>query len=202
MEQLDEAGALQETRRRHFDHFAGLAALEDTSAEAGYGLRPDALLNDQENLRAALDWAVDAGELERAVELMVLLENFWVTIDPIEGARRFEALLSLDVDLPDRLRARATRCYAGSLFIAGEYERSHRMNEQSLALFRDLGDDEGIAVLLHRIAISTLVHLQDPAAARKLLEESREHYHCAGSGRGEAEVTGALGYVEREQRQR
>jgi tetratricopeptide (TPR) repeat protein len=198
-EQLEEAGESEEARRGHFGYFAGLAAVEDTSAEAGYGLRAEALMNEQENLRAALNWAGEAGELERAVELMVLLENFWVTIDPIEGAHRFEELLASDVDLPDQLRARAARCYAGSLFIAGEYERSHPMNEQSLALFRALGDDEGTAVLLHRIAISTLVHLQAPAAARELLAESREHYRLAGSGRGESEVVGALGYVAKDE---
>jgi predicted ATPase/class 3 adenylate cyclase len=198
-EQLEETGELEETRRRHFDYFAELAAGADMSAEAGYGIQPGALLGEGENLRAALDWAVTAGELERAVELMVQLENFWVAIDPFEGARRFEELLGADVVLPDRLRARATRCYAGSLFISGEYERSHRMNERSLAIFRELGDDEGIAVLLHRIGISTLVHLQDPAAARKLLEESREHYRRADSNSGEAEVVGALGYVARDE---
>jgi predicted ATPase len=94
LEQLDESGEAEEIRRRHFDYFAGLAALEDTSAEAGYGLRPEALLNEHENLRAALDWAVAAGDLERAAALMILLENFWVAIDPIEGARRLEELLA------------------------------------------------------------------------------------------------------------
>jgi predicted ATPase len=199
LEQLDESGEAEEIRRRHFDYFAGLAALEDTSAEAGYGLRPEALLNEHENLRAALDWAVAAGELERAAALMILLENFWVAIDPIEGARRLEELLAHGADLPDLQRARLIRCYAGALFIAGDYERSHRMNEESLALFRALGDDEGMAVLLHRIAISTLIHLRDPARARELLAESREHYGRVGSGRGEAEVVGALGYVARDE---
>jgi len=199
VEQLEESGELEEARRRHFDHFAGLAAALDTSAEAGYGVQPGALPGEAANLRAALDWAVAAGEFERVVELMVQLENFWVTTDPFEGARRFGEVLASDVALPDRLRARATRCYAGSLFISGDYEESHRMNERSLALFRELRDDEGRGVLLHRLGISTLVHLQDPAKARELLEESRERYHRAGSGGGESEVLGALGYVARDE---
>jgi predicted ATPase len=198
-EQLEESGELADAGRRHFDYFAGVAAAADTSAEAGYGIRPGDLLTEAANLRAALDWAVAAGELERAVELMVMLENFWVATDPFEGARRFGELLDSDTALPDRLRARATRCYAGSLWISGEYERSHELNQRSLALFRELGDEEGMGVLLHRLGISTLVHLQDPAAARKLLEESREHYRRAASDRGEAEVVGALGYIARDE---
>src|SRR5262249_36810153 len=96
-------------------------------------------------------------------------------------------------------RARITRCCAGSLWISGEYERSHRLNYESLAIFRELGDDEGIGVLLHRIGISTLVLDKDPAAARQLLLESREHHRRAGSNRGEADVSGALGYVARDE---
>jgi len=199
VEQLDETGELEGTRRRHFDYFAELAAAADTSAEARYGVQRGELVEDAPNLGAALDWAVAAGEVERAVEVMVALENFWEVTNPFEGARRLEEVLTADVVLPDRLRARATRCYAGALFIAGEYERSHRMNEVGLALFRKLGDEEGVAVLLHRIGISTLIHLQDPAAAREVLEDSREHFRLANSNSGEAEVVGALGYVAREE---
>src|SRR5262249_3260421 len=196
-EQLEESGELDETRRRHFEYFAGLAAREDTSAEAGYGVQPGALLGEGENFRAALDWADAAGELEPAAEMMVSLENFWVATDTIEGARRFEEVLASGDELPDRLRARITRCCAGSLWISGEYERSHQLNYESLAIFRELGDDQGIGVLLHRIGISTLVLHKDPAAARELLLESREHHRRAGSGRGGAGVIGGLGGVAR-----
>ena len=199
LEQLDDAGEMEETGRRHFDYFAGLAADSDTSAEAGYGVQPGALLVEGANLRAALDWGVEQGEFERVAELMVMLENFWVATDPFEGARRFGELLDSDVVLSDRLRARATRCYAGSLWISGDYARSHEMNERSLAIFRELGDDEGIGVLLHRLGISTLSVREDTVAARELLEESREHYRRAGSSSGESEVVGALGYVARDE---
>ena len=162
-------------------------------------MQPGALLVEGANLRAALDWGVEQGEFERVAELMVMLENFWVATDPFEGARRFGELLDSDVVLPDRLRARATRCYAGSLWISGDYVRSHEMNERSLAIFRELGDDEGIGVLLHRLGISTLSVREDTAAARELLEESREHYRRAGSNSGESGVVGALGYVARDE---
>jgi tetratricopeptide (TPR) repeat protein len=134
-----------------------------------------------------------------ATELMVSLENFWVVADPFEGARRFGELLTPPVELPKRLRARALRCYAGSLWLSGEYERSHAMNGESLALFRELEDDEGIAVVQHRLGISTLVHLEDPEKARELLNESLEHYRRAGSERGESEVLGGLGYVSEQE---
>jgi tetratricopeptide (TPR) repeat protein len=85
------------------------------------------------------------------------------------------------------------------LWLSGQYERSHGANEESLALFRSLGDDEGIAVLLQRIGISTLGYLGDTKRARELLNESLHHYRQAGSTRGENEVIGGLGYVTREE---
>jgi predicted ATPase len=193
LELLEEAHELEEIRQRHFDFYFALAETADTSAEGGYGRRPQILLREQENLRAALDGAVAAGEITAAGELMVMLENFWVTTNPFEGARRFEELLSHE--LPDRLRARALRCFAGSLWLSGEFERSHRMNEESLGLFRALGDEEGVGVLLHRIGISTMF-VGDHEEARRLLDESLRKLRELGSARGEAEVMGALGYLQ------
>jgi tetratricopeptide (TPR) repeat protein len=191
LELLQEACELDETRQRHFAFFYALAEAADTSAEGDYG-RPQILRREQENMRAALDGAVAAGEITPAVELMVMLENFWVTTNPFEGARRFEELLPHE--LPERLRARALRCFAGSLWLSGEYERSHRTNEESLALFRSLGDEEGVGVLLHRIGISTM-YLGDHEEARRLLDESLRLLRKVGSVRGEAEVIGALAYL-------
>ena len=136
LEQLEQGGEFEDARRRHFEFFTVVAQAADTSAEGDYGQQPELLVREQENLRAAVDGAVTAGEHVQALELMILLENFWVVTDPIEGARRFEEVLASRRQLPDRLRARALRCYAGSLWLAGQSERSHHVNEESLALFR------------------------------------------------------------------
>jgi predicted ATPase len=193
LERLDESGEADETGRRHRDFFFALAKEADMSAEGGYGRRHDVVLADQDNLRAAIDATLAAGDIERATEFTILLENFWVTADPFEGVRRFETLLGAG-ELSDRTRARALRCYAGSLFIAGAYEHSHQANEQSLALFRALGDERGEAELLTRIGISTL-QLGDPKKAREILNEglrlSRRHKLI----RGEAGAIGGLAYV-------
>jgi predicted ATPase len=193
LERLEESGEAADTRRRHLDFFFRLAEAGNMSAEADYGRRYDLLPPEQENLRAAIDTAVALGDVALTTELLVLLENFWVTLDPLEGVRRFEAVLG-EGEVPDLLRARALRCYAGSLFLAGHYERSHRANEESLALFRALGDEQGVAVLLHRIGISTL-QLGDGERAREFLEESLRLFRRVGPARGEAEAIGGLGYV-------
>ncbi len=193
LERLEEAGELEETRRRHFDFYFQLTQRADSSVEGAYG-RQNVLIPDQDNLRGALDRAIAAGEVEPATELMVMLEQFWVMNYPFEGASRFEALLARRAELPERLQARALRCFAGSTWLSGDYERSHRANEESLALFRSLGDDEGVAVLLHRIGISTM-YVGELADARRLLNESLELHRRIDSVRGEVEVLGGLAYL-------
>ena len=193
LEALAEAGELDETRRRHFDFYFALVQSADMSAESGYGREPELLLREQDNLRAALDTAVEAARIVEATELMVMLENFWVTTNPFEGARRFQPLL--EHELPELLRARALRCFSGSLWMSGEFERSHRLNEESLALFRSIGDKEGTAVLLHRIGISTM-RFGDHEEVRQLLDESLRLFREVGSVSGESEVLGALAYLQ------
>ena len=196
LEALAEAGEQDDTTRRHFDFYFALVQSQDMSAESGYGRDPELLLREQDNLRAALDAAVESNRIVEAADLMVMLENFWVTVNPFEGARRFEPLLQHD--LPDLLRARALRCFSGSLWMSGEYERSHALNKESLALFRSLGDKEGTAVLLHRIGISTM-RAGDHQEVRELLDESLRLFREVGSVSGEAEVLGALAYLLEEE---
>jgi predicted ATPase len=190
---LDESGEADELRRGHAEFFLAFAEVAGMSAEHDYGRRYDVLPPEQENLRAAIDWLAAAGEIERALRLAIALENFWVIFDPFEGMRRFEALLR-EGGVPDIVRARALRCYAGSSFLAGKYEQAQRANEESLALFRAAGDEPGIAELLHRIGINALT-LGDRERAQELLEQSLALFRKLGSARGEAEAIGALGYV-------
>jgi predicted ATPase len=197
-EQLDESREADELGRAHADFFLALADSAAMSAEHDYGRRYDILPPESGNLRAAIDWLAAAGDLERALQLAIALENFWVIVDPFEGMRRFEALLS-EGGVPDLVRARALRCFAGCSFLAGKFEQAQRANEESLALFRAAEDEPGIAELLHRIGINTLM-LGERDRAQEQLEESLALFRKLGSARGEAEAIGALGYVAHDAR--
>jgi predicted ATPase len=193
LERLEEAGEAGELHRRHADFFLAYAESANMSAEGDYGRRYDLIPPEQDNLRAAIDWAVAAGEIELGVRIAVALENFWVITDPFEGMRRFETLLTAGGDIPPILRARALRCYGGSSHIAGKYAQAQRASEESLALFRAEGDERGIAILLHRLGVTALA--LEKREARELLEESLELFRQTGSRRGEAEAIGSLGHL-------
>jgi predicted ATPase len=194
VERLDESGEADKVRRRHADFFLALAESANMSAEGDYGRRYDLLLPEQDNLRAAVDWLLASGEIELGFRFTVALENFWVITDPFEGMRRFEALFEAGGDVEPVLRARALRCYGGSSHVSGKYEQAVRAYEESLALFRAQDDEQGVAVLLHRLGVSALV--VDKSEARELLEESLEKFRRTGSRRGEGEAIGSLGHLE------
>jgi predicted ATPase len=133
-ERLEESRDAQDVQRRYFDHFLAVAESAQLSAEAEYGRRHDLVLPETDNLRAAFDWTVEIGEIELGFRLAISLENFWVTLDPFEGVRRFEALFAAGGDIAPIIRARALRCYGGSSSMAGKHEQAQRAFEESLAL--------------------------------------------------------------------
>jgi predicted ATPase len=194
LEQLAESDEEAEIRRRHADFFLALGRQAGLAAEAGYSRRYELVPPDADNFRAAIDWALETGEIELAAEIAVSLENFWVTNDPFEGARRFEALLARGEELEPVLRARLLRCFSGSSHMAGRYEASFRAIQQSMALFREAEDVEGIAVVAHRLGIASLMR-GELDEARKQLAEALELSEELESRRGIAESIGALGYL-------
>jgi predicted ATPase len=195
-ERLRETGEDNEIRRRHAEFFLALAELANLSSEANdRGPRPELVLPEQDNLRAALDWAADVGEIELGLRLAIALEQFWVAVGPHEGARRVQALLDRAVDLPDIVRARAIRVVGGMVFMTGEFDRGDELIRQSLELFRALGDESEVAELLIRMAIYRQFQFGDTAGARALIDESRAINRRLGSPSTEAMTLGLLGEI-------
>ena len=114
LERLEQSSEAEELRRRHAEFFLALALSANLQVEAlGRGpQRHDLVIPEQANLRAALDWSLDA-EPELGLRLAVALENFWATNDPTEGVRLLEALLARGPDARTKLRARRSACSAG-----------------------------------------------------------------------------------------
>ena len=192
LEQLRARAELDALARRHFDFYAVLAESAHLTAESTEGQRHGLVIPEADNLRAAIDWAVEAGEPELATALAVALEQFWVTSNPHEGARRMTRLLEHGDELSPLLRARAFRVRGGTSFITGEFEEGSRWHAKALAGFRELGDDPRVAHMLIREAVSAW-HGGDSGRARELAEESLAL--SDGSPRDEGEALYVLGNV-------
>jgi len=200
LEQLARSPDADEIGRRHYRHYLKLAEASDLSAARRRGgERLDLAAAARDNLRAALTWSLETDSVTLGLKLATALERFWVTHDPREGMRWFDALLDRPgaAAVAPAVRAEALRAYGGATDIAGDDEGARRLYEQSLALFEELGDEHGQAVLFHRLAISDLRRGQLDRA-RELVEASHAIHVQAGDRWGQAQTTGTLGAVARD----
>jgi predicted ATPase/transcriptional regulator with XRE-family HTH domain len=139
-ERLAEAGEADRWRAAHAALFLGLseaaASHVDRADRVGWFDRLD---REQDNLRAALDYLIEAGDVPRALRMAAALRGFWqYRGNPSEGRERFRAVLALP-DASDNLRLRAaTLGQAGYLAAVaaarGDQARSTRLAGASRAI--------------------------------------------------------------------
>jgi predicted ATPase len=198
-DELDAHDESVDLRRLHAQHFADVA--ESANLNAGNlrpgGQRLDIAIVEQDNIRAALDWATASQDKALGMRVAVAMDQFWVINDPTESQRRYRALFELPGEVDPRLRAEALRSYASSLHIMGEQDAAARLYRESLDLFDELGDDPGRAVLLHRFGILAMQR-QELAEARELVEESHAIHERNGDAWGLTQTVGTLGAIERD----
>jgi len=172
-EQLAQSGEEDKFVRRHALEFACFAE------EAGAGLRGDAqvvwferLEAEHDNLRAAMDSSLAAGDDETALRLGGALGWFWYAHGhALEGCMRLTELLTAAKGAPEELRARPMYALGVLLDQRGEPERAAELVERSLAVFRQQDDRERIGTALNSLGSIKRV-LGDFDAAGSLLEES------------------------------
>jgi predicted ATPase/class 3 adenylate cyclase len=191
---LSEAGEAAEVCRNHAEHFVALARSAELGAEDdGPGDHEIARL-ELANVRAALQWAIESHETEIGLRLAVALERFWVSEAPFEGDRWFEALLADSGHVDPALRADALRDHGGAVYLLGHFDRGMAFYEESLALYRSLGDERNVAHMIHRLAVDA-VRVGDLERGRALTEEARSLAAGLGARREEALALSTLGSI-------
>ena len=174
-ERLAESAEADAIHRRHLEFFLELARSTNLSAGnlAPGGQRLDIAFEEQDNFRGALAWALTHDEIECGLELATVLEQFWVASDPSEGVRWFSRAFEHPAagSASAATRAPALRAWGSSAHIAGDPPGAEQLWLASLALFEELEDDHGCAVLLHRLGISAMIR-GDLARARELVQSS------------------------------
>ena len=137
------------------------------------------LEREHDNLRAALQWSLEqaggekAGQRsEIALRLGGALSKFWWTLGYWSEGRTFlERALATSKEAPASIQAKALYAAASLSFIQSHYEGAEAFSSESLALYRELGDQPGIALSLWVLGNIAWVR-SDTAKARSLLEEA------------------------------
>jgi predicted ATPase/class 3 adenylate cyclase len=187
-EQLRAGGDLDLVLRRHGDHFLDLAVEAEPHLTAGdQGEWLDRCDRDHANIRAALQWAIEAGEVEQAQQAAGALWRFWQQRGHLaEGRRWLEALLA--PPLPQGrtpARARALTGAGGIAWWQEDMAAAQVFYEEALAIERELGDPAGIAEALYNQGF-ILGARDDFDTAVRLFEESLELFRRAGDETGMA----------------
>jgi predicted ATPase/class 3 adenylate cyclase len=158
-ERLEASGEAEAVRRQHAEHFLALAehvAPELRGArQAQWVKRLDA---EHDNLRAALHWCVEHGEVEQGLRLGGALWRFWQMHGHLtEGRERLMEALRLPEDgMPSerRMAARAVALNGAAAWRGtGDYALARSMYEERLAISRELGDRLGVAESLNNLGI-------------------------------------------------
>lgn len=191
---LERLGSDDALRRHHAVHFLALAESANLSSEDMGREDPEIVRPELDNIRAAIDWAVDA-DLELAFRLAITMEQFWVMNDASEGVRRMGLLLERGPDIAPVLHARALRVLGEANWIAGDLEQGTSRQEEALAEFERLGDEQAVAVLLHRVSVGAIT-ARDFERGRRLLEASLAICRRLPNPKLEADVVRMLGWAE------
>ena len=194
LERFAEAEDAEEIRARHAAYYHALALTASLDTDAPGEQHPEVVLPEAANLRAALTWALERDQIEFGLGLLVALEQLWVLGYTAEGMRWFTAFLERADGQPPLLRARALRSFGSSAHFAGEFDLSSRLWEESLDEYERLGNDHGVAVLLHRLSIRAL-ESGDVERARELSERSLDLHRRLENDKGAVQPLTLLGAI-------
>ena len=190
---LVDAGEADALRRRHLEHFVALMTRAVPEIEAGGTVQwLRRVVTELDNLRAALDWALAAGQADSGLRLATVWPEYWVFCGhTTEAATRMRALM--DASEPDETlmaRSLATLATVG-IWDGTDHEGAREEGERAVRLALDVGDDRLRARTQLHLAWATAV--LEPARAMAALEAARQETEAAGDRWGTDRAAVQLG---------
>jgi non-specific serine/threonine protein kinase len=193
LELLAASGEATAIRHTHAEVFLSLVEAAEAQLE---GAEQAAWLNrlqqEHDNLRMALDWVVEQGEANTGLRFARALRLFWFMRGHLtEGRRRVGQILGLaGGSAADRAKALDSAGFLARY--QGDYRAAVAFIEESLTLWRALGDIQGIADALSNLGYVSL-HQGDYIATRALYQESLDLNRQIGNDQGCADCLSHLG---------
>jgi predicted ATPase/DNA-binding SARP family transcriptional activator len=192
-EKLEASGEGDALRRRHTEHFLALAERAErllTGQEIPLANVPDErqVVRELPNLRAALEWTFDQGELELALRLAAAAGSGWyLSAGFTEGRGWVGRALEETPHLQTLARARALSRVAGFAAEQGDFRSGDAFHEQALTLYEQHRDQRGVIRSLLGLSYGALM-VGDLERARVVLKEAGTLADELGSDWDRAEV--------------
>ena len=188
-EKLEESGEAEETRWRHARYYLALAEEAEPHIKGhDQGEWLDRLEAENDNLRAAIGWSLEAGDASVTARFGWALGMYWVMrARHSEGRLWMEQTAAQGGDLPAGMRARALWSLAASVYGSGENERLVAIAEEGVALSRQAGDRQSEAGNLGMMGFAA-VQLGDFDRANRALDESLKIWRELGDAWAAAHI--------------
>ncbi len=172
-EALTVRGEMEATRQAHAAYYLALAEAAELEWE---GPRESVwfvrLEHEHDNLWAAMSWLLERRETEMALRLGAALWWFWQESGSYhEGWHFLERALEGSEEVALSVRAKALLAAGNLSDYQGHSEQGETLCQESLALFRAIGDTKGMGTALFHLAM-VAAYKGDFAAARSRYEES------------------------------
>ena len=170
---LLERGETDEFRRRHAEYF--LALVEEAEPElvrSGQAAWAKRLEDETPNVRAALAWSLESGDVEVGLRIAGALARFWsIRGQMTEGRLWLDQAMAANRPVAAAVQAKALFAAGYSALGQGDYLQASSRMEESAALYREVGDEESAAMCLAQLGWLLLAR-GDVGAATALSEES------------------------------
>jgi predicted ATPase/class 3 adenylate cyclase len=175
-ERLQEAGAGTHLRERHCDYYLRLAEKAEPSLAGGpeNSLWRARLLDDHDNLRAALAWSLETPGLRpAALRLSGALYLFWISYAMLrEGRYWCTAALAQNAadDAAPAHAAKALVGYGALAHMLGDQDAARESLERALALSRTMGDRDLQCRILINLGVASKRQGDFPVARERYAE--------------------------------
>ena len=201
-DRLFEAGEAADARTRHRDWYLALAERAEPELLELLGPKQELWLErfetELDNFRAALEWSLtEENRTEVGLRLSTAIWQFWRTRAYFsEGSIWLERALARDGGAPLSVRAPALGAAASLACSQGHYDRAMALAEESLVLFRQLGNKSGTARALMTLG-NAAASLGDLGKAEGFIAECLVHAQRAGDKTEIARALNQSGEVAR-----
>jgi predicted ATPase/class 3 adenylate cyclase len=186
-DKLYEAGEAEEARDRHLEFFIRFAENAEPKLRSAEQIKwLNRLETEHDNLRTALAWSLERSKSEHALRLSGALSHFWVfrgywneslrwledalALSEREQSKKAAAGKYVPTHTEKAQRAKALFGVTWPQFVTMNLNKAHKSVEESLRLWRELGDKWWMAVALDHIGFILRVE-GDLQTARVRLEE-------------------------------
>ncbi len=197
LECLRESGEAEETHQAHAQHYLALAEEAEQRQSGGeQAIWLERLEREHDNFRAALLWLNNHQKSELMLHLSAALYWFWsVRGYGSEGYLWLEKSLTVGEGVTASVRAKALNNAGALAYNLDNHDEAEVRCQESLALYRQLGDKRGCAMSLYWLGQVACWTKRNYAQARAFAEESLALQTAVSDKSGMADSLLLIAYI-------